>query len=81
MKLLLNIKETSLNKNLQRCENIQLYIKNKNQSMNEGQTSPKLSMSKSDEASPISYARVVILGDGGVGKNALIKVICVCSGI
>ena len=30
---------------------------------------------QSDDCSPINYARVVILGDRGVGKTALIKVI------
>ena len=43
--------------------------------MTEAQISSKLSPSKSDEASPINYARIVILGDRGVGKTALIKVI------
>ena len=35
----------------------------------------KLSPTKADDCSPINYARVVILGDRGVGKTALIKVI------
>ena len=43
--------------------------------MSEPLNSSKLSLSQTDEASPINYARVVILGDGGVGKTALIKVI------
>ena len=47
--------------------------------MNEAQISPKVSMFKADEASPINYARVVILGDVGVGKTALVKVISVFS--
>ena len=47
--------------------------------MNEAQISPKVSMFKADEASPINYARVVILGDVGVEKTALVKVISVFS--
>ena len=43
--------------------------------MTETQISSKLSPSKSDEASPINYARIVILRNRGVGKTALIKVI------
>ena len=52
-------------------------IKDIKPEMSEPRTFSKLSLSQTDEASPINYARVVILVDGGVGKSALIKVIIV----
>ena len=51
------------------------YIKYLKPEMSGLLESSKLSLSQTDEASRINYARVVILGDGGVGKTALIKVI------
>ena len=43
--------------------------------MNAEQIFSNLYESQANESSPISYARVVILGDRGVGKTALAKVI------
>ena len=39
-----------------------------------GEVANKISISKIEEIGPINYAKVVILGDRGVGKTALIKV-------
>ena len=43
--------------------------------MNASEKLSKISVTRCDEQVPINYAKIVILGDKGVGKTAIVKVI------